>query len=437
MEVKIKCIGLDNRGRGEFIYQNKKYSCAGLLENEEALVKIEKNRTECIQILKASSYRKEIACSSFKRCGGCQFQHVTREFETNFKQNYIQSLFPKQIIQPLLVMDNPMHYRHKVIATFMEKNKKIQAGIYEENTHSVCLAENCLIQHEKANEIIKTIVKLANKMKYSAYNEDRHTGLLRHCLIRVSSAYDEVLVCLVTGNSVFPGSRNFVNELRKIHPEITTVVQNINTRSTSVVLGNQEKVLYGTGMIKDRLDDLNFQISSKTFYQVNPEMTLKLYKKALELADIKKEERVLDAYCGIGTISLFAARLCKEVVGVEINPVSIENAKKNARFNKIQNVHFYAQDCGEFMRKAASQKEKFDTVIMDPAREGSDTNFLESLCILKPKKIVYISCGPDTQKRDVEYLKKKGYQIQLIQPVDLFPSTCHVENICLMSRKEK
>lgn len=436
MEIKVKCQYLDATGKGIFKVHGKEYSCVNLLPNETAWVIIDKNKAEVKQIVEASPQRRKQECPQFERCGGCQFQHASSHLQSQFKMSQLQSLFTNQRIEPILTMMDTRHYRHKVIATFsLTKNKKINAGIYEEDSHTVCSLSNCLIQHQKANEIIATIVSLANAMHYTVFDEKKRSGLLRHCLIRVSHAKQEVLVCLVVGTTVFPGSRNFVNELCKRHPEVKTVVMNVNSRSTSVVLGNEEKVLFGNGMIQDRLCGLNFNISAKTFYQINPSQTEVLYTEALKLADLKKEECVLDAYCGIGTISLLAAKKCKQVIGVEINPASIRNAISNAKSNNIKNVRFYAMDCGEFMLQAAKDKVSVDCVIMDPAREGSDRNFLKSLLKLAPKRVVYISCNSITQRRDIDFLVKGGYKIEVIQPVDLFPETFHVETVAMLSYK--
>lgn len=435
MEIKIQCTHLNEEGKGVFQAHGKNYALANLLPQETALVQIDKNKVLLKQLLITSQARKKVNCPVFGRCGGCQFQHCDSTVQNDFKMRMMQNLYPKNQIEAILTMPNADHYRHKVIATFSsDKNRKLTAGIYEEESHSVIQSNQCLIQHDTANRIIETIVKLANQMRYSAYDEDRKTGLFRHCLLRISHAYDDVLVCLVLSNNIFPGSKNFVQKLRAIHPEVKTVIMNVNARATSVVLGNQEKVLYGSGSIKDKLCGLNFLISAKTFYQVNPAQTAILYTEALKMAQLKKEEIVLDAYCGIGTISLLAAKQCRQVVGVEINPISIKNAIQNASANQISNVKFYAQDCGQFMLQAAKDKIHFDCVLMDPAREGADKNFLESLIKLRPDRIVYISCGPTTQKRDTDFLIRNGYKIMKIQPVDLFPATVHVESIVLLTK---
>ncbi len=438
MEYKVKCSYLNAQAKGVFEVDKKKYALGNLLADEVALVDVHKKNIKLKKILEPSKQRQKMACPYFERCGGCHMQHMTKESQFNFKMDLIKNLFKENKINPIIMMEDPSHYRHKVIATFsQDKNKRIIAGIYEEDSHSVCEIKDCMIQNQKANEILITIVDLANKMKYSAYDENRRTGLLRHVLIRVSHAYNEVLVCFVLANNVFGGSKNFVQKLREKHPNITTVTMNVNTRSTSVVLGNQDKIIYGSGVIKDNLCGLDFYIGAKTFYQVNPVQTNVLYQQALKMADLKSNDAVLDTYCGVGTISLAASRQCKKVVGVDINSESIKQAINNAKLNKISNAQFYTMDCSKFMSNAASTKERYDCVIMDPAREGSNELFLSSLVKLKPRKIVYVSCNPVTQKRDCDYLKKNGYKIQVIQPVDCFPFTNHVENIILMSKKEK
>lgn len=375
-------------------------------------------------------------CTYAKKCGGCQYQGIEYVKQLENKQEKIKSLFKPHAVLPIIGMDNPYYYRHKVFATFsLSKTKKVTCGIYEENSHRIVPIEDCLIQNEKANDILKSICEIASKLRIQPFNEDRGTGVLRHAYLRVGYHTNQILLVFVLGQQVFPGSKEFMKLLRQKHSEITTICTQVNARRTSVVLGEKEKILFGKGYIEDVLCGVKFQISSKSFYQVNPEQTEKLYSKAIELASINKNDIVLDAYCGIGTISLIVANSAKEVVGVELNKVAIKDAMINAKLNQIKNAKFYAEDVSYFMRDYVQEMKDVDVAIIDPPRSGSDENFLTLLASLKAKTIVYVSCNPITQVRDIKVLEKRGYVISTIQPVDMFPFTEHIENIVLMVRK--
>ena len=268
------------------------------------------------------------------------------------------------------------------------------------------------------------------------YDEDTGQGFLRHVLIKRGFATNQIMVVLVTSTKVFPGKNNYIKAIRKVHPEISTIIMNINNRKTSVVLGSEEVTLYGRGYIEDVLCGVRFQISAKSFYQVNPIQTEVLYNKAIEMAGLKGDETVIDAYCGIGTIGLILSHKVKDVIGVELNNDAVKDAIKNARNNNIKNAYFHNDDAGDFMVKLADDNKKIDLVIMDPPRAGSDEKFLSSLVKLSPDKVVYISCNPITQERDLRYLVKNGYEVKEIQPVDMFPQTNHVETVVSLSHKK-
>ncbi len=380
-------------------------------------------------------------CPFSKNCGGCQYIEIPYKKQLRKKQRMVQDLlssFGK--IEPIIGMDEPWHYRNKVSAAFSRDRKgHIISGIYEEGSHHVIPVDSCLLENEKADEIIVTIRRLLHSFKIRVYDEDSGYGLLRHVLVRTGYATGEIMVVLVTASPVFPSKNNFVKALRDIHPEITTVVQNINGRNTSMVMGEREHVLYGRGYIEDVLCGMRFRISPRSFYQVNPDQTDKLYRLALSYAGCKGKERVLDAYCGTGTIGIIAGRAAREVIGVELNGDAVRDAATNARNNGIKNISFYHQDAGKFMCRLAAQGEHIDVVFMDPPRAGSDKTFLSALCGLRPDRIVYISCNPETLKRDLVYLtqERKLYQVRKIQPVELFPWAGHVETICALSRIKK
>ena len=377
-------------------------------------------------------------CPYYGKCGGCQLQNLSNKDQNLYKQKEAEKLLGKYgRVENILVMDDPYNYRNKIQYSFgYDKKGKIISGMYESNTHKIIDIDKCLIQDPIADEIIKTIKSIMKKYKMEPYNEDTRQGFLRHVLIKTGHKTGEVMVVVVTANHMFHGKKNFVKILRKKHPQISTVIQNINSKNTSMILGDRESNMYGKGYIEDILCGLRFRISSKSFYQINPSQTETLYNKAIEMAGFKGNERIIDAYCGIGTISLIVANKVKEVIGVELNGDAIQDAIRNSKINNINNVKFYKADAGEFMVGLASKNEKIDAVIMDPPRAGSDEAFLHSMCQLNPEKIVYISCNMETQARDLEYLVKNGYKVKGIQPVDMFPQTGHVETVCLMSKVE-
>lgn len=386
--------------------------------------------------MKEEKKNKIAACKVAKKCGGCQYQGIPYEKQLQDKQKAV-----RQLMQPfcktagITGMKDPYHYRNKVHAVFArKKDGTIISGVYEEGTHRVVPVETCQIEDEKADAIINDIRGLLKSFKIKIYNEDTGYGLLRHVLIRRGFSTGEIMVVLVLGSPVMPSKNNFVKALRKLHPEITTVVLNVNDKRTSMVLGDRETTIYGKGYIEDVLCGLRFRISSKSFYQINPVQTEKLYGKAMELAGLSGTERVIDAYCGIGTIGMVAAKSAKEVIGVELNPDAVRDAVKNAKHNQMKNIRFYQEDAGRFMEKMAALGEKADVVFMDPPRSGSTEQFMKSVVTLAPKKIVYISCDPQTQARDLKYLTRYGYKAMGAYPYDMFPFTKHAENIVLLTK---
>lgn len=370
-------------------------------------------------------------CKYYGKCGGCQLQHLSNEAQNEYKQDLAEKLLGKfGKVAKIKVMDHPYQYRNKIQYSFgYDKNRKIIAGMYEGYSHDIVDIEKCMIQDPIADEIIKTIKQIMRKYKMEPYNEDTGQGFLRHVLIKTGYATGQVMVVLVASNHMFHGKKNFVKILRKKHPQIETMILNLNDKNTSMILGESESNMYGRGFIEDTLCGLRFRISSKSFYQINPIQTEVLYKQAIEMADFKGHEKVIDAYSGIGTISLILADQVKEVIGAEINPDGVRDAIRNAQSNNIKNVHFRQADAGEFMASLAAKGENIDVVIMDPPRAGSDEAFLTSMCRLKPQKIIYVSCNPETQARDLEFLVKNGYKVTGIQPVDMFPQTNHVETV--------
>lgn len=380
---------------------------------------------------------KVTKCSVSKKCGSCQYQGVPYKEQLAAKQKRMKKLLGKFAnVKPIIGMDDPFYYRNKVHAVFdRDKKGNIICGTYEAKTHKVVPIEECMIEDKISQEIIRTIRDMLKSFRIKTYDEDTGYGLLRHVLVRRGFFTDEIMVVIVIGSPIFPSKNNFVKALRKKYPQITTVVLNVNDKKTSMVLGERDIVIYGKGYIRDTLCGCTFRISPQSFYQVNPVQTEILYKTAIEYAGLGRKETVIDAYCGIGTIGLVAAKRAKNVIGVELNPDAVRDARINAKENKITNARFYQGDAGEFMENMAENGEHADVVFMDPPRTGSDKKFMSSVIKLNPSRIVYISCGPETLARDLEYLTKHGYDVRKIQPVDMFSFTDHCENICLLTKK--
>ena len=332
-------------------------------------------------------------------------------------------------------MKNPDHYRNKVTSVFAPDRKgKPVCGIYREGTHEVIPVKECLLEDLRADRIIQSVYSLLPSFKIRVYDEDRGIGLLKFVQVRTAHVTRQIMVTLVVTSPVFPSRNNFVKALRKLHPEITTIVMNINDKHTTMVLGKREQVLFGKGYIEDQLCGKTFRISSQSFYQVNSIQTEKLYNIAIDYAGLSGKERILDAYCGIGTIGIIASDRCKEVISVELNPDAVKDAVRNAKANDASNVSVYQGDAGKFMTSMAEQGEKLDVLFMDPPRSGSTEEFIRSAGRLAPSKIVYISCNPRTLGRDLELLEEQGYVCRKAVPVDMFPYTMDVETVCLLSK---
>ena len=376
------------------------------------------------------------ACPLAKKCGGCQLQNMSYDRQLKWKQARCEILLKKfGKVSKIIGMENPYHYRNKVQAAFgRTKSGKIISGVYQSGSHRIVMVDSCMTEDVTADEIIVDIRNMIPKFKIWTYDEDKGTGFLRHVLVKRGFTSGEVMVVLVGASGYFPMKKKFVAALLENHPEITTVVLNINPKDTNLVLGDREEVLYGNGYIEDTLCGCVFRISPKSFYQINPVQTEKLYNKAMEFARLDKDTTVIDAYCGIGTIGLVAAKTAGNVVGVELNPDAVKDAISNCKRNGMKNARFYCDDAGEFMQALAENGESADVVFMDPPRSGSSKKFIDSLTAMKPERVVYISCNPETLARDLQFITKKGYGVKKIQPVDMFPHTNHIECVVLLER---
>lgn len=373
-------------------------------------------------------------CRVEKKCGACQYLSMPYSRQLETKRNDIRNLFPGVNVQPVLGMKEPYHYRHKVYFAFgYDPQGHINAGLFAQGSHKIIFTDACLIQNTSANALMADLCQILDHWHIEPYDEDRHTGTVRYGYIRVSHASKDILLTIVIGSRELPHEKHIVEEITASHPEVKTIILNYNHGTDSMVLGTSERVIYGKGTITDRIDGLQFSISSRSFYQVNPVQTEVLYRTALQLADLHRNENVLDVCCGIGTITLLAARKAGFVIGVEINEKAIQDARRNAIANHISNVTFAAMDAAEFIHHLG---ETPDVVFLDPPRAGLSENFLKTLGSLQTDRIVYISCNPETQARDTKILRRYGYRIRTLIPVDMFPFTKHIETIVLLQRTD-
>lgn len=408
----------------------------------------------------ASAKSPTSLCAVSGLCGACQSIDAPYAEQLKAKQRYMEELFadvaPRDVMQPILGMEDPFHYRNKVISPYARGKKlpsasgkgkgrasgpryQILTGMYAKGTHRLVPTNDCLLENVVAKKVTLAVRDIMARYGIEPYDEDSGTGFMRHAVVRVGHESGEVLVTLVTNGSEFPSSKAFCRELIKRVPQVTTVVQNINTRQTNVILGNEERTLYGPGFILDTLCGLSFRISSHSFYQVNATQTEVLYEAAIALAGFDGAQTAIDAYCGTGTIGLVAAkRGAARVIGVDNVASAIADARLNAQHNGVENAEFVAADAGEFMRDIAARGSAVDAgelvLLMDPPRAGSTPEFLDAAIAMAPARIVYISCNPETQVRDIRYLQRAGYQVRTLQAVDMFPHTDHVESIALITR---
>ncbi|KAF0091977.1 MAG: 23S rRNA (uracil-5-)-methyltransferase RumA [Fusobacteria bacterium] len=440
--IKGKVAYLTEEGKGVVKIKGKDLFVPYVLPGEFVSVEVVETRTgEVSRLLKVetpSVDRVKPPCPYFYECGGCQLQHMNYSAELSFKENYVKRLLSKfGDFSGVIGMENPWYYRNKVISTFgYDRSNRVVSGIYSESSHRLVPIDVCLIEDEVADKVIATIRKLVSDFKIRIFDEDKGRGFLRHVVIRSGHYSGEVMVTLVVSSFEFPSKNNFVKALVKKHPEVGCVVLNLNKRRSSVVLGHEERVIYGKGFIEDALCGLRFGISSRSFYQINSVQTEILYNKVIEFAGLTGEELVLDAYCGVGTIGMVVASRAKRVIGVEINADAVKDAKINARRNDISNISFVCADASDYMVGLTKEGIGVDVVLMDPPRDGSDERFLEAVLKLKPKRVVYVSCGPYALARDLEFLTRHGeYRVAQMVGVDLFPHTYHVETVVKLERQ--
>jgi len=392
-------------------------------------------------IIEPSEDRIEPECEVYGKCGGCNIMHMSYDAELEYKRQKVEDSIRhiaklKTEVLPVIKADKLNNYRNKVqIPVGLDKDGNAAAGFYSLRSHNIIPNCNCIIQNKTSLPILEAVVKWMNDFNIPPYNENNNTGSVRHIYIRIAEATGEIMVAIVINTRRVQYTNELVEAL--IPLGVKTVICNINREKTNVVLGDKNLILYGDGRITDELCGLKFSISTHSFFQVNHDQTEKLYKTAMDAANIKKEDTVFDIYCGIGTISLYAAKFAKKVIGIEIVPEAVEDAKNNAKLNEINNAEFYCGDAGEVAQELISNGEKADVVIIDPPRKGCDIKLINQILNINPKRVVYISCNPSTLARDLKYFNEQGYLVGSVQPVDMFVYSSHVETVVLMSRIDK
>ncbi|NSL53280.1 23S rRNA (uracil(1939)-C(5))-methyltransferase RlmD [Calidifontibacillus erzurumensis] len=417
------------------------------LPGEEAQIKVLKVKKsygygKILEFYTKSPDRMEPPCSIYKQCGGCQLQHMTYEAQLKFKHKQVKEVLARigkledVIVHPVLGMSDPWKYRNKSQVPIGEREGGLVAGFYQERSHRIINMDHCLIQADENDRVIQGVKRIAEKYGIKAYNEETHTGTLRHIVARYGRKTKDVMVVLITRTEELPNRKKIVEDIHKSFPEVKSIIQNINPKRTNVIFGEQTKVLWGDEYLYDFIGDIKFAISARSFYQVNPEQTKVLYDKALEYANLSGEETVIDAYCGIGTISLFLAKKAKMVYGVEIVPEAIEDANRNAKLNGTTNVGFAVGKAEEVIPAWHEQGINADVIVVDPPRKGCDSELLNTIIAMKPKRVVYVSCNPATLARDLQILDAGGFKTIEVQPVDMFPHTAHVEVCALIERSK-
>ena len=440
--IKGKCVDISSEGKGVIKTVYGVIFVDSLLLGEEAEIEVTYARKgvaygKIVKLLSKSPDRITPKCPVSTACGGCVFQNASYEYELRYKKHKVEEAL-KRIghlenvkVNDVIGMDNPEHYRNKIQVPFGKDHNKVVYGFYKSNTHKIIPIKECNIEDKKASKILESIAKLMQDFHIDPYDEDRRSGVIRHVLIRTSLSTNEVMVVLVSNVESFPGRNNFVKELVKQNPEVSTVIQNTNKRDTNVILGEQEKVLFGRGFIVDEILGFKFHISPDSFFQVNPIQVEKLYKNAIFAAKFNKNDEILDAYAGVCTIGLLCAPHVKNVTSVELVKSAVANGRNNAKLNNINNIEIIEADCTEYILKT---NKHFDVVVMDPPRKGSTPEFINAVKRIKPERIVYISCEPSTLARDLELFKDQ-YSIDSVQPVDMFPRSFHCETVVCLSAK--
>lgn len=441
---RVSITGMGTKGEGIGKIDNFTIFIPGVILGEEVevnIIKVNKNYAvgKLLNIIIASEERVKPICDIYTRCGGCQLQHMSYKEQLNFKRQKVKDALLRLggidvEVEPVLGIKNPYRYRNKVQLPIGKENEKVSIGFYAPRSHNIIDLKTCLIQDEKADDIIKILREWIKEFNVPIYNEKEHKGNLRHIMVRTAFKTGEVMVVLVTKDKNLPHKEELINKLIENLQGVVSIIQNINSQKTNVVLGKESIVLWGKDKIIDYIGNFKFAITPLSFFQVNPIQTEVLYNKALEYAGLKGNEVVFDAYCGTGTISLFLSQKAKKVYGVEIVAEAIESAKLNAKENNVDNVDFIVGESEKVIPELIEKGIKADVVVVDPPRKGCEKYLLEAMANMSPEKIVYVSCDPATLARDLCVLEKLGYKTIRVQPVDMFSNTYHVENVVLLEK---
>lgn len=444
--IDVEFVDLTHEGQGVAKLDGFPVFVPGGLPGESAQIKIlnvKKNYGygKLIEIKEKSPYRVEIPKEDMHKYGGCQLHHMSYEGQLQFKQNLVEQTLTRigklqdVNIHPIIGMEQPFHYRNKAQVPVGERNGRLITGFYKPRTHEIIDTDESVIHMEAINDAIKIVKEICSELGVTAYNEEAHTGVLRHIMARFGRKTDELMIVLITRTEKLPHRKEIVEKIVAALPNVKSVVHNVNPKRTNVILGEKTQVLWGQNVIYDYIGNVKFAISPRSFYQVNPVQTKVLYDKALAYAGLTGEEIVIDAYCGIGTISLFLAQQAKKVYGVEVVPDAINDAKKNADLNGITNVEFSVGEAEVVIPNWAKEGIHADVIVVDPPRKGCDAALLKTIVEMKPKRVVYVSCNPATLARDLGILEADDYQTVEVQPVDMFPMTMHVECCALLIKK--
>lgn len=411
-------------------------------EVEVIITEVKKNyaKGKLRKVLKKSTSRVTPACEIYEACGGCQMQHLQYDAQLEVKRRQVVDAvrrIGKQenvLVHPTIGAEYPWNYRNKMQFPVGKDGNDVIVGCYAQGTHNIVSAENCLIQHASNNTIANAVRGILRRLNISVYDEKTRRGVIRHIIGRVGAASGEVMVVLVTSTETLPKREKIIEELRGNIPGLVSIMQNINEQNTNVVLGKRMLKLWGKPAIADTMGEFTFDISARSFYQVNTAQAEKLYQKAVEYAGLTGKETVIDTYCGTGTITLFLAKRAKKVYGVEVIESAIRDANRNAERNQAANVEFIAGDATDILPKLQEQGVRPDVIVVDPPRAGCEKSVLETFAKLHPARIVYVSCNPASLARDIAILASLGYTPKEIQPVDLFSQTSHVESVCLLTK---
>ncbi|MCP6681889.1 23S rRNA (uracil(1939)-C(5))-methyltransferase RlmD [Bacillus nakamurai] len=441
---------LTHEGAGVAKVQGFPIFVPNALPEEEAQIKVTRVKKgfafgRLMELKEESPHRTDAPCPIYKQCGGCQLQHMTYEGQLLFKQKQVKDVLERigkldlsnVTVHPTLGMEDPWNYRNKAQVPVGEREGGLVAGFYQQRSHDIIDMSACLIQQSKNDEAVQAVKDICGTYGIKAYSEERHKGWLRHIMVRYGVVTGEMMIVFITRTNDFPHKAKIIEDITAKFPHVKSIVQNTNPKKTNVIFGDETNVIWGEEYIYDLIGDIKFAISARSFYQVNPEQTKVLYDKALEYAELQGEETVIDAYCGIGTISLFLAKQAKKVYGVEIVPEAIDDAKRNAELNGITNAEFAVGEAETVIPKWYEEGITADTLVVDPPRKGCDEALLRTIVEMKAKRVVYVSCNPGTLARDLRVLEDGGYTTLEVQPVDMFPHTNHVECVAQLVLKEE